>query len=323
MKKLARLLFAAAICLLWAGSTYSEIRISGRLSGEWPPPDVQRPDTGYVVYVIDGPSWIPAGSSLIIHGKVKIQILWPPAIIVFGRMVTRASQDSPIFIEAVSNAEGFRFEGAAATPDTLRHIQVSQDKFPRNALTSNGRALYVQNCELWASWAAICAYSACVEIRDCGIYKRGGGEAAIYLVGADGSLIIQNRIDVQFPDMLPDFPSTNGIYINTIQDGEISNNTIDIRGPGFTTGIFGESICHSLSIENNSIYCQSENLVPRGIGLKHAVYCAISACTVTVDSRSPAQAVLWLYGSTVAEVMNSSLSLGGAGFGELVHQEGG
>jgi hypothetical protein len=325
MKRLAFLMLAAAVCILWAGTLLSETivvkRVSGELDGEWGD-DSPPPDTRYV-YIVDGPSWIADGSSLTIHGNVTVQILSAPPITVFGHLVTAASQDSPIVIEAVASAEGFRFEGTADYGDTLQHVTVSPDSFPRIVVTSKGRALYVEDCELWASWADIRAYDAPVEVLHCEVYKRGGGEAAISLVGTEGSRITQSRIDVQFPQMLTEFPTTHGVYVNDIRDAQISDNTIEIRGPGFTTGICAESISHSLTIENNFVYCQSDNLVPRGISLKHAVYCTISACTVTVDSRSPAQTALWVYGWTVAEVMNSYLYLGGAGLGELVHQEGG
>jgi hypothetical protein len=325
MKKFLYYFLLAGVCLLWANLAQSEILrfcISGDISGQWGD-DSPSPDTTYV-YVINGKSWVPSGSQLTVGPGVTIRLECSVPVDIYGGFEakgTGSTGNDPIEIRAIANAEGFCFWGTREDTVLLEHVYFSQDSFPRIAITSIGRTLKATACEIRARWAAIQCFDAPVEITNCKIFKTGGGGAALTLGSAADSRVEHSSVKVEF--MGPDFSQTAGIHLTAASDVKLTDDVIEVSGPGYTAGIHAENRCHQMKIDGVRISAQSENLVPRGIWLADAGYCNISSCTVSVDSRSPAQAAIWLYGRTISEILNCSLTLGGAGQGELVHQESG
>lgn len=324
MKKFLRYCLLLGVCLVWASLSHAEVvpvYISGDISNQFD--DSPSPDTQHV-YIIKGKSWVPSGSQLTVPPGVEIRLECTFPVDVYGGFVATGVDSTgirPIEIRAIANAEGFLFWGAREDTVLLGHVRFSEDSFPRTAFTSIGRTLKVTACEIRAQWAAIQCFDAPAEITDCELFKTGGGGAALTLKGAADSRVEHSSVKVEF--MGPDFAETAGIYLNAASAAKFADNVVEVSGPGYTTGIHAENRCPQLTIDGVRISAKSENLVPRGIWLADAGYCNISSCIVSVESRSPAQAAISLYGRTISQIVNCALTLGGASQGELIHQESG
>ncbi len=316
------------VCLLWTGLAHAEvvpvyISISGDISNQFD--DSPSADTHYV-YIIKGKSWVPSGNDLTVPPGVEIRLECTFPIDVYGGFVATGVDSTgikPIEIRAIASAEGFLFWGAREDTVLLDHVYFSEDSFPRTAFTSIGRTLKATACEIRAQWAAIQCFDAPAEITDCQLFKMGGGGAALTLRAADESCVERTSVKVDFSHMLPDFPTTAGIHVSSSPVSRITDNTIEVNGQGYTAGIYGENRCSDLTVDGVTISVRSDNLLSRGIWLVNAGHCDILACTVGVESRSSVQAALWLYGWTLADLVNCDLRLEGHGQGELIHQEGG
>ncbi|MBM3324120.1 MAG: T9SS type A sorting domain-containing protein [Calditrichaeota bacterium] len=348
MKKLASLLFAAAVCLLWAGSAPSEAGIldelgdsspacpvsslgdtvvkliSGALGGNWGD-DAANPDTGNIeyIYVIVGKSWVPVESLLTIHCGVNVLLKCAETVDFYGGLKAEGTPENPIEIKAIPEAGGFNFEAAAAEiPALLRYVCFSRDSCPKFALTSKGRILEVINCDIWARSTAICCEDASAMIVGSNIGKIEGGGAAVNFERASGSRIEASAIEIKFSTQAVAL-TTHGIRMYATQDARIENSLVRIEGQGCVTGVCCDFDCSVLTVSGTFVHAKSENnALPIGIRLVSAGYCDVVNCSLEVVSSSVKQATIWLEGQTSARILDSYLSLGGAGNGQFVSGDG-
>ncbi len=324
MKRLIRCVIFVGICLTLTGVLQSETRVSGDLTqyGDWG--DVGQPDTTHYVYVIEGKSQVPADKTLRIHGGVTVRVECTESVDFIGGLIAKGTEDNPIIIQMVSDAEGFRFEGTTDSAASLSHVYFSshENSIPKHALRSTGRELKVTDCEVTAKLFPIRCERAPAYISRCFVGKTGGQGAAIGLSDADGSVIEQCRIDVDFDEEADDL-NTFGIDVQSSRNVEVSENAIEVKGPGFPIGIYSwESINPIIRGNTIQVLIDSEGFFSRGIWLAASRYCSISSCSVSVGYERSQQTAIWLSGFTSAIVENSHLHLQG-GVGEFFHSEGG
>jgi hypothetical protein len=325
MKKILCCAMLVGICLGLSGVLWSETRIvSGDLTqyGDWG--DVDPPDTTNYVYVINGKSQVPADKTLRIHAGVTVRVECMESVDFIGGLSAEGSENNPIVIQMVTEAEGFRFEGTADSAAVLSHVRFSshEDSVPKHALRSTGRELRVMECDITARIFPIRCERAPAYISKCFIGKTGGQGAAIGLEDADGSVIEQCRIDVDFNEEANNL-NTFGIDMQSSRDVEILDNAIEVSGPGFPIGLYSWGNINPI-IRGNAIqvYINSEGFFARGIWLAASRYCSVSSCSVSVGYNRSQQTAIWLSGFTSTVVENSHLHLEG-GIGEFFHSEGG
>lgn len=339
----------ASVCLLWANSVVCETRIlgelgdgsfgdpvsslgdtvvkrvSGAFGGDWGD-DIAPPDTENVkyVYVIVGKSWVPAESSLTIHGGVTVQLEWSETVDIYGGFQANGTAQNPIYVRALQNAQGFRFEGEASDTVSLSHVYFSDspDSIPEIALTSAGRSLCIDTCRIWAQAIAVRCTDAKASIIGSTITKMRAGNAAIKLDNAEGSELTADTVKVWFSTSVFNL-FTHGIHLVGSQNATISGSVVTAEGEGAAVGICAERHCSFLNIDNSAISVECENYTwPRGIWLPTAGYCTISNSSVSVRSKNSDQATLSLSGSTSAQVFDSYLYLGGDAKGHFICYEG-
>jgi hypothetical protein len=315
MKTLIRWLMLPALCLVAPSLAQSETRVSGALHGVWTPEESP--------YIIEGESRVPVDCVLVIQPGVTVELACAQVVDVRGGFQAIGTEVDPIIIEAVSQAEGFRFEGAVSDTVKLSHVRFSSTRVPRYALMSNGRPLVVDACEIWAQHVAIECNGVAARIVDSKICKTAAGdEGGIHLREAANSRLERDTVEV-------DVPGTNdtwGIYVDDTPDLEIDSSDIRVSGYGHVAGIWCEGMCNGLTVSRSVVRAKTYSFFhwARGVHVwtSHSQNCLIVHCTMHVISGHSEQSTISLWGPTGAEVANSILWLDGRGQGYFVYENG-
>ena len=315
MKKFIRFIMIVGICLTLAGVLQSETRISGDLTqyGDWGSDDTD--------YVIDGDSYVPVGSTLTILNGVRIRIECTSLIIIEGGFRAWGTAPNPISIETVPGAQGFCFfEGALDDTVRMNYVHFSPAVLPRCALTSIGRPLKINHCEIGALHTAISCIGAPAQIKDSRITKTEAVGAAISLIHASNSVLSGNDVTVSIFGT----NHTSCLYLEDSQEMLIEHNEFRIEGGGSLTGIYAKDNCDNLLIKRNVIRAESRGYWARGIWIRadDSHDYTIENCTVHIISENSERSAILLWGRAYAEIVNSILWLDGDAGGSFVDTDG-
>ena len=311
MKEFIRCIMFVGICLMLAGVLQSETRVSGDLTqyGDWGDDDTD--------YVIDGESWVPAGATLIIRHGVRIRVEWTSPIRVEGGFQATGEALDPITIEAISEAECFKFlQGVVGDTVRLTYVRFDRMAFPRTAFISKGRPLKIDHCEIGVQNTAVECTGASVWVQNSTITKSKAAGSAIFLVRASNSVLTDNNIIVSVLGT----NHTSCLHIKDSQDMRVEHNEFRIDGQGSLTGIYAKNNCDNLLLKRNVIRAESRGYWARGIWIRadDSHDYTIENCTVHIISENSERSAILLWGRAYAEVVNSILWLDGNAGGSFV-----
>lgn len=276
--------------MMTSASGWATISTSGPVFGTW---------SAESIVVINGPTYVPRGHTLVIEPGVRLLFKTADPFIVLGTLNAIGTAEMPIVVDPVNGWRGFSFEN----PDgiiTMNWVEMAANGgLAISAVTCIDTRLRMNHCDLRAEmfglrvsrgqlWAdnnmflTVGLYSHTVVIdnlanfnpRDCGDSESDHFRSNMV------------RAIVPYDTVRPGPSYTGGLAISGSTEICLLNNTIVVQAPGEATGAcftLGDGVGNGqIELEHCTVTVHGLKGAPKGIVQANSGELLVERCTIDV-----------------------------------------